>query len=247
MLGWQGAGAARCVSCCVWLNKVRCSFTGCNTSASVAMQWKWHGSERPNREHWPFAACVFMKVRTQATHIPEDITVKRMLVWGFCVRWNWGGLIPRQRVWQRRQQISLCHWKLFIDSGEAEMDPNGSLGLSTSLRVSHTCRSLKTHKISQNAHIMMNLFPDSTLYMSTATLCPHYFDTDPDCLHLTITFYILKALQQDLFGAQDLKQPFSHVAWLYLNCLMSDSPNETDLLCKMVTACLCSCSWVGGL
>lgn len=61
-----------------------------------------------------------------------------MLVWGLCVRWNWGGLIPRQRVWQRRQQISLCHWKLFIDTGEAEMDPNGSLGLSTSLQVSHT-------------------------------------------------------------------------------------------------------------
>lgn len=41
---WDGKepaqpAAFRCLPCWIWLNKVRRSFTGCNTTACVAMQW----------------------------------------------------------------------------------------------------------------------------------------------------------------------------------------------------------------
>lgn len=68
------------------------------------------------------------KVRTQAACAPADTHKQERgcLVCGFCVRWSWEGLTPRQRVWERRREISLCDTRLFIDGGEVEMDPNGS-------------------------------------------------------------------------------------------------------------------------
>lgn len=65
---------------------------------------------------------------TQATCAPTDTHKQdwRCLVCGLCVRWSWEGLTPRQRVWERRREIALCDTRLFIDTGEVEMDPNGS-------------------------------------------------------------------------------------------------------------------------
>lgn len=86
---------------------------------------RWTNRETANR-----------KVRThQATCVAADTHnhERGCLVCGFCVGWGWGGSTPRQRVWERRQEISLCDTKLFIDTGRVEMDPNGSLCLTAPL------------------------------------------------------------------------------------------------------------------
>lgn len=170
--------AFRDVPCCVWVNKVMCSLSGCNTAGVVAMWWLHYrrhfdcqskrlgpnafqcDEEDPGKEkvphlpwsHFPRAwttvcaailciSAVFSqltnretanrKVRTSATcpHSHE----RGCLECGLCVGRSWGGSTPRQKVWERRQEISLCDTKLFIDTGEAEMDPSGSLCLAVAL------------------------------------------------------------------------------------------------------------------
>lgn len=67
---------------------------------------------------------------------------------------QWGGTeegsSPRQGVWERRLEISLCESKLFIDAGEAEMDLDGSACLDTGSRAATRLFSnhsaLKYHK-----------------------------------------------------------------------------------------------------
>lgn len=68
----------------------------------------------------------------------------------FCVRLSWEGLTPRQRVWKRRQEISLCDCGLFIDAGEVEMiqvDPlhlGGPLQQSVSVSCGHVLYGFDT-------------------------------------------------------------------------------------------------------
>lgn len=60
---------------------------------------------------WTDRETAHRKVRTQATRAATDTHdhEKGCLVCGFCVGWNWGGWTPRQRVWERRQEIALCN------------------------------------------------------------------------------------------------------------------------------------------